>query len=451
VHKSAYEIGAKFLDRYWSPEMKNVLEVGANNVNGSLKDFKRAEMEWVGVDLEPGKGVDIVIEKSKGLPFKDNTFDLVLATSVFEHDSTFWLTFSEMIRVVKPTGFVYICAPSNGWVHRYPLDLYRFYPDAGIGLVEWGRRDHPDLNLLESFIAERDDDIWNDFCSVFSKTKNIHHKKIYPDTRCTNIWTDGKFLESSMVSAPEDMRIIQQSEEKLIEVKPSYNFDSNARESRLHPYVAEALGLAAVAIGTKITYQSYIKSGPLIGLFTKHRSDKETRHNYAETYMEILDEKDKPHILEIGLGSSNGFPYGGGSPAGASIKAWREGYPDSIIVGADIDPVSVASISEIGFVLDQTSDESLDEFTKKVSQYAPFDLIVDDGFHDPHANLRTFLKIFPLISEHGSYVIEDIHKSLLNFWSVVGATLGADLEIRDLSNDRPETDDNILLIFTKRK
>jgi SAM-dependent methyltransferase len=221
MHKSAYEIGAKFLDRYMAIEMESVLEVGALDVNGSLKDFKRAGCEWLGVDLEPGKGVDVVIERASKLPFEDNSFDLVVATSVFEHDPTFWLTFNEMLRVVKPAGFVYICAPSNGWVHRYPMDVYRFYPDAGIGLVEWGRREFPDMELVESFISERDGDIWNDFCAVFSKTKTRKPKKLYIDTKCSNIWSDGVFLEESLQEATEDMRLIENFSKKLTSIESS--------------------------------------------------------------------------------------------------------------------------------------------------------------------------------------------------------------------------------------
>ena len=220
MHKSAYEIGAKFLDRYLAVEMKSVLEVGAFDVNGSLRDFKREGCEWLGVDLEPGKGVDRVIERASKLPFEDNSFDLVVASSVFEHDPTFWLTFNEMLRVVKPKGFVYICAPSNGWVHRYPMDVYRFYPDAGIGLVEWGRREFPGLELVESFISERDGDIWNDFCAVFSKTKTQNPKKIHIDTECSNIWSDGVFLEESLKEATEDMRLIENFSKKLASIEP---------------------------------------------------------------------------------------------------------------------------------------------------------------------------------------------------------------------------------------
>jgi SAM-dependent methyltransferase len=208
-------------------EMESVLEVGALDVNGSLKDFKRAGCEWLGVDLEPGKGVDVVIERASKLPFEDNSFDLVVATSVFEHDPTFWLTFNEMLRVVKPAGFVYICAPSNGWVHRYPMDVYRFYPDAGIGLVEWGRREFPGLELVESFISERDGDIWNDFCAIFSKTKTQNPEKIHIDIKCSNIWSDGVFLEESLQEATEDMRLIENFSKKIASIELTTEISKN--------------------------------------------------------------------------------------------------------------------------------------------------------------------------------------------------------------------------------
>jgi hypothetical protein len=224
----------------------------------------------------------------------------------------------------------------------------------------------------------------------------------------------------------------------------------NSREARIHPYVSEALAIASKNTQIALTHEGEATINNLEGTFNKYGSDKESRHSYALTYSEILQGRKNPHILEIGLGSLNGFPYGG-LPPGGSIKAWREAYPNSIIVGADIDEEAVNSISEIGIVVDQTSDESLDQFVTKIAKYAPFDLIVDDGFHDPHANLRTLMKVFPLTAESGVYVIEDIHNSMVDLWRLLSLTVDADLEIRDLSAERPGTDDNILLIFKKKR
>jgi SAM-dependent methyltransferase len=124
-------------------------------------------MRWVGVDLTPGPGVDVVLQDPYSLPFADKKFDLAIATSVFEHDEMFWLSFLEMVRVVRKGGFVYLCSPSNGHIHRYPVDCYRFYPDAGVALANWAQRSGYEVTLLESFVLRKDASEWNDWCAVY--------------------------------------------------------------------------------------------------------------------------------------------------------------------------------------------------------------------------------------------------------------------------------------------
>jgi len=216
MHKSAHETGQKFLTRYWLTGMTSVLEIGSMDINGSLRDFQPPNSNWTGVDLEAGKSVDIVLAATHTLPFGDVEFDLVVASSVFEHDPFFWRTFTEMVRVTKPNGFIYINAPSNGLVHRYPLDFYRFYPDAGHGLKEWAQIDYPEIRLVESFIANQNFEIgepdaghWNDFTAVFQRGKTGHMNFIYTDTPCKNVWATGAFLEETFSPAPEDKQIIE--------------------------------------------------------------------------------------------------------------------------------------------------------------------------------------------------------------------------------------------------
>ena len=157
-----------------------------------------------------------------------------------------------------------------------------------------------------------------------------------------------------------------------------------------------------------------------------------------------------PRILEIGLGSVNDFPYAG-LPPGGSLKAWRAAYSDAIIIGADIDPEAVVSVEELAFVVDQTSDHSLNAFVKMLESHAPFDLIVDDGFHDPHANLRTLLKMLPLLANNGSYVVEDVHESLVDMWKIIGNSMNLNFDVLDLRKDRSGIEDNVLLVFRQSK
>lgn len=234
---------------------------------------------------------------------------------------------------------------------------------------------------------------------------------------------------------------------------------SESRSIHLHPYIQEALALAAKDIGIPSLGQEDLTPGRLESLFSKYRSDKETIHSYEPVYSEILSQTSEPRILEIGLGSvnNNSNPFlpnryrFAGSPGG-SINAWREAFPNAIIVGADIDEEAVASIEGIGFgfVVDQNRDQSLDKFVQRAKEYGPYNLIVDDGLHEPNANLRTLKHLFPLLANDGSYVIEDVHESLIDFWKVISPTLDASLEVRDLRSQRPGCEDNVLIIFSKR-
>ena len=222
------------------------------------------------------------------------------------------------------------------------------------------------------------------------------------------------------------------------------------RQHRLHPYILEALNLVApelLSITEAPIDYDYRKSK-----FTKFGSDKDVRHSYGGIYLKLLETKANPKILEIGVGSLNDFPYAGLS-AGGSLKAFKKIIPDSCIIGLDIDPESIEIIERdgfTGFVVDQTSKESLIEVKNKLLAFPRFDLIIDDGFHDPHANLRTLISLFELLDEHGAYVIEDVHETLIDFWKTISEYLPGTLEIVDMRELRPGVDDNILLILRKR-
>src|ERR1700751_4712914 len=98
MHDTAYEIGRIFFEVY--VRMGDcILEVGSSDINGSLRDFRTGNCRYVGIDLEIGKGVDVVVERCSQLPFPDATFDIVVSTSCFEHDRMFWTTFLEICRV----------------------------------------------------------------------------------------------------------------------------------------------------------------------------------------------------------------------------------------------------------------------------------------------------------------------------------------------------------------
>lgn len=171
MHPTAFSNCQDFFNVYGNffGSNTNVVEIGSYDANGSLKSLVPSNFNYVGVDFCEGKGVDIVLTDPYVLPFENESVDIVLSSSVFEHSEFFWVVFLEIMRVLKPTGLFYLNAPSNGPFHKYPVDCWRFYPDSGNALAKWANRNNVNAVMLESFTSTQNFDVWNDFIAVFSK------------------------------------------------------------------------------------------------------------------------------------------------------------------------------------------------------------------------------------------------------------------------------------------
>ena len=140
-----------------------VLDIGSADVNGSYREvFAKPAYRYIGADMAPGPGVDIVLSDPYKLPLTDASVDIVISGQSFEHCEFFWLLFQEMVRVLRPEGLIFLIAPSAGAIHRYPVDCYRFYPDAYAALAK-----HAGCVLVESWLDERGP--WRDLVGVFRR------------------------------------------------------------------------------------------------------------------------------------------------------------------------------------------------------------------------------------------------------------------------------------------
>lgn len=173
MHQSALFYGQKFFEAYCAEDLKKeftIVDIGSQDVNGSLREVAPTSATYIGVDYAEGKGVDVVIDAPYTFPIPDNTADIVVSSSCFEHAEFFWLTFVEISRILKPGGFMYLNVPTNGVFHRYPVDCWRFYPDSGEALAAFARHSGYEVRLCESFIGQRsEENIWNDFVAIFTK------------------------------------------------------------------------------------------------------------------------------------------------------------------------------------------------------------------------------------------------------------------------------------------
>jgi SAM-dependent methyltransferase len=214
LHDTALYYGSLFFKTYVNSEKSSkILDLGSQDVNGSLRTVASKTAEYIGVDVVDGKGVDVKVTDPYKLPFEDNFFDAAVSSSSFEHTEFFWLSFLELLRVLKPEGLLYINAPSNGSFHRYPVDCWRFYPDSGIALVNWAHRNGlKETALLESFVGDQKNDKWNDFVAVFIKSKK--HISAYKK-RMTSSFSFG-FSNAYLIGSEEVLNFKDQSFDQLL-------------------------------------------------------------------------------------------------------------------------------------------------------------------------------------------------------------------------------------------
>jgi SAM-dependent methyltransferase len=159
----------KCFDRYIAGEFLTsrrsvaLVDVGSANVNGSYRQiFDHPKIDYLGLDLAEAPGVELVIADPYRIPLETGHADIVVSGQMLEHCEFFWLSFAEMVRILKPNGYFFLIAPSAGPIHRYPVDCYRFYPDAYRALAK-----HAGCKLVNVWMDERGP--WNDLVGVFQK------------------------------------------------------------------------------------------------------------------------------------------------------------------------------------------------------------------------------------------------------------------------------------------
>ncbi|NDC22820.1 MAG: class I SAM-dependent methyltransferase [Proteobacteria bacterium] len=89
-----------------------VLDVGSLDINGCNRPYFK-DCNYTGLDIAPGKNVDIV---SLGHEFldPDESYDVVVSANAFEHDMHFEKTFFNMVRLLKRGGLLFFSCAGEG-------------------------------------------------------------------------------------------------------------------------------------------------------------------------------------------------------------------------------------------------------------------------------------------------------------------------------------------------
>jgi SAM-dependent methyltransferase len=83
--------------------------------------------DWTNSPHEQAHSSDITASLY-ALPVGDASFDAVLSTQVLEHVAEPSLVLSELHRVLRPGGRLYLTVPLVGELHEEPYDYYRYTP-----------------------------------------------------------------------------------------------------------------------------------------------------------------------------------------------------------------------------------------------------------------------------------------------------------------------------------
>lgn len=111
---------------------KSVCEVGAYNVNGSVRGGIEAHgpESYLGVDIEAGPGVDLVANVDDLPDQFPEGFGLVVSTEMLEHVESWKSAIRSLIALVAPGGALAISTRSLGFPeHHYPIDTWRYSGD----------------------------------------------------------------------------------------------------------------------------------------------------------------------------------------------------------------------------------------------------------------------------------------------------------------------------------
>jgi SAM-dependent methyltransferase len=89
-----------------------LLEIGSLDVNGSVRACFPGASPYVGIDLAPGRAVDVV---ASGHDFgRDASFDAVVTTECLEHDPGWRETLANIERVLRPAGVLILTCATTG-------------------------------------------------------------------------------------------------------------------------------------------------------------------------------------------------------------------------------------------------------------------------------------------------------------------------------------------------
>ena len=177
-------------------------------------------------------------------------------------------------------------------------------------------------------------------------------------------------------------------------------------------------------------------------------------HTYAALY-QTLFEHCREHVklvFECGLGTSDAsIPnnMGARGRAGASLRVWRDYFPNALVFGADIDRKSLFQEPRIEtHWVDQTCPKAIARLWSDIGRTG-FDLIIDDGLHTFGAGKIFFEGSWDRLRPGGVFVIEDVSMPNLLKYQDYFKQIGVSAELHVLQRQSMQPFDNNLVLVRR--
>lgn len=139
-----------------------------------------------------------------------------------------------------------------------------------------------------------------------------------------------------------------------------------------------------------------------IGL--KYGTDKVTHyflHHYDAAFNHLRNEPIR--FLEIGVFK------------GASIRMWREYFPNAEIHCIDINKIDLSDLNGVTMhITDCDNKQALSELSEKLGE---FDIVIDDGGHTMRQQQNALEVFWKKTKSGGVFVMEDLHTSIKPYYA----------------------------------
>lgn len=107
-----HESVRQYVREHLPPSYRSVIEVGSLDINGGVRDLLDPKAEYVGIDLQPGPGVDIVVDFA--IYQHSEPADVVLCLEVLEHTPKWREIIASAARNLRPGGTLLLTCATTG-------------------------------------------------------------------------------------------------------------------------------------------------------------------------------------------------------------------------------------------------------------------------------------------------------------------------------------------------